>query len=424
MFDSIKDFHIFGISLKEIALPGLFYIMGLLTSRVRGWWKIIRTRARYGFYQRNKKDGDDVIILDSGVPHFIIDSRSIIDTGEEFRLKFPLEELKKNYKAYVENLNHTEKAQEFHSGEDIIFSGKDMKWLADISGINDLADRIEKARMTVANQFAEAKGGNYFNSRVIGLRKYIFEREGDIEQSKLNIKVYRTDYFTHKVMQDVIHDLLREKIVKIDEIEKKHALLYEKYFPFLAAMGLNVFIFTDNESRINLCRRSNNASSGKVDLSGKLHVTMNEGFTATDYDKRKQGYGSITIDNCYRRGMEEELGITENNTELGEINVYDFFFSKSLFQVGLFAWASYRGSEDDLRVSRAQDRALESAGMLQCDFNNKGMQKLLKEEEFTCYSRTGLENLCRLKNIKLVGEKFSIHYCYYLFKVALGITGR
>lgn len=424
MFDSIKDFHIFGISLKEIVLPGLFYIMGLLTSRARNWWKIIRVRARYGFYQRNRKDSDDVLILDSGVPHFIIDSRSIIDTGEEFLLSFPLEELKKTNKAYIENLKHTEKAQTFHSGEDIIFSGKDMKWLADTTGIDDLAARIEKARMAIANQFAEAKRGNYFNSRVIGLRRYTFEREGDIEQSKLDIKVYRTDYFTHKIMQEIIHDLLREKIVKIAEIEKKHALLYEKYFPFLAAMGLNVFILTDNESRLNLCRRSSNASSGNNTPSGKLHVTMNEGFTATDYDKRKQGHGNITIDHCYRRGMEEELGIAEDNRELGEINVYDFFFSKSLFQVGLFAWASYWGSEDDLRESRAQDRALESAGMLQCDFNNKGIQKLLEEEEFTCYSRTGLENLCRLKNIKLVGEKFSARYCFYLFKVALGITGR
>lgn len=423
MFDSITDF-IFGISLKDIVLPGLTFILGVLFTRAINWWKIIRTRARYGFYQRNENDGNDVIILDSGVPHFIIDSRSIIDTGEKFLLSFPREELRKTHKAYIDKLEFTEKEQDFHYDEDIIFSGKDMKWLASITGIDSLETRIEQARMTVANRFAGAEKGNYFNSRTIGLRKYTFDRVGNLEQSKLDIQVYRTDYFTHKVMQNVIYDLIREKTVKIDEIEKNHALLFEKYFPFLASMGLNVFILSDNESRLNLCRRSRNASRDGVNLSGKLHVTMNEGFTATDYDKRRQGHGNITIDNCYRRGMEEELGIKENNTKLGEINVYDFFFSKSLFQIGLFAWASYRGNEDDLINSPAQDRSLESAGMVQCDFNNKDIQKLLIEEEFTCYSRKGLENLCRLKNIKPVGERFNVQYCFYLFKMVLGLTGR
>lgn len=75
-----------------------------------------------------------------------------------------------------------------------------------------------------------------------------------------------------------------------------------------------------------------------------IHVTMNEGFSSIDFDYHKMGQGNITIDNCFRRGMEEELGIAVNSRALSPIHIYDIFLYRIYFKLVYLVGQYMRGT--------------------------------------------------------------------------------
>lgn len=341
------------------------------------------------------------MLLDRAVPSFIVDQNSLIDTGaKETLLLAPSATL--DFKAFNRTIDN--KAQQFHTGQDIIFGSRGaLERLSEITGIASLPLLVEEARLIESELFFHRRGNRHFNSKKVGVRSVNFDRRGDDEQARLQLSVYRTDYFTHCVMQRVIKRLIDDKVVNPDVVEGNVSILNDRWYPFMTSLGLNVFLLTDLNRKIVLARRSANVAG---DQASRLHVSMNEGFSAIDFDKRRAGVGSITVENCFRRGMDEELGFAEYNKRLGDVSVYDLFLVRANFQVGLFGWASFQGVSEELLTQRGQDSTLEVQRFEFHDFNSESMNDLLSRDVFTSYARFGLWDLCQIRG--LITQEFRV----------------
>lgn len=381
-------------ALYTFLLPTLGFVGGLLWRKILEAWRFLGARAQYE-YHRQYLPSDIVITLDSAIPSFELDGQSIAPTEEKFFLR-PLAGIGlENHNAEVASYH---KKPPFVFGSDEVFGSNKLSKLEKITGIKGLAQRIEQAREKISYEFLNKQKGSYFNGKKMGLRNFNFSRVGDDERSRLDIRVYETDYFTHKVMQQVVREHLQENPEFIQTVESNTSLLNSHYYPLTTSIGLNLFLFSDLKRKLVFSRRAAMASDGNQG-AGKLHVAMNEGLSHTDFEFQQRGEGQLSLINCFRRGMQEELGFNEYDERLGSLNVFDCFLVKESFQFGLFAWASYNGYFEEIANHRAQDKAMESSELLALDFNGRAMRQYISDTLFVSYTRVGLEGLCSIHGI-------------------------
>jgi hypothetical protein len=396
--------------LTKLALPTASFVGGLFSRHLVDWWKYITARAKYEDFRKTYPESV-VIKLDTAIPSFEVDGNSIVPTEEKFIISaLPLPEL----------LQHNEHKAKYHSEPpfkfecDNFFGSKDIAHLSDITGIPDIAQRVEKSRKTVSTAFSQKGDGRFFNSKKLGVRNFNFDRAGDDERSRLDIRAFETDYFTHCVMQATIKDYLKDNPKIISEIRKNKEILNDRYYPFLTSIGLNVFLFTDLKRVLAFSRRSLSASGGNSG-GGKLHVAMNEGLSFTDFQFQQRGDGQVTALNCFRRGMREELGFNEYEQKIGSLNIFDAFIVTESFQFGLFAWTSYNGHFPELVHLRAQDKEMESLELVEVRFDSRSIGERIKNEEFVPYTRVGLEGLCRIHGVNTYDTDvrgYSFHFTW------------
>lgn len=374
--------------------PALGFMGGLLWRKGQEHWQFIGARAQHQ-YLKSHLPSDTVLILDSAIPKFELDGQSIAPTEETFFLR-PLAGI--GLEQHNQEVSGYHRTAPFVFGEDEVFGSSSLETLKAVTKIDDLPDRIEQARRKVSYAFLHKSNGTYFNGKKMGLRNFNFSRVGDDERSRLDIRVYETDYFTHKVMQEVIRGYMREHPGFIQSVERDITLLNKRYYPFTTSIGLNLFLFSNLKRKLVFNRRSPAASDGN-EGAGKLHVAMNEGLSHTDFEFQQRGEGQLSLVNCFRRGMREELGFSEYEERLGSLNVYDCFLVKDSFQFGLFAWSSYNGYFEEIANNRAQDKAMESTELVTLDFNGRAMREAIYKQDFVPYTRVGLEGLCRIHGI-------------------------
>lgn len=142
-----------------------------------------------------------------------------------------------------------------------------------------------------------------FNKPKVGLHGYQQgQRAGQSEGVYLDLDFYRTDYFTHRVMRRVIHEvrgshpgLFREEAAPFD------ALPHLRYFT--TSFGINVVATTQEaqEKRFYMARLSNR--QGNVNQQERWHVSANEGVSLEDVAE-----GAIDIAAVATRALWEELG--------------------------------------------------------------------------------------------------------------------
>lgn len=395
---------------KEAFLPIVGFIAGAFWRKFREWFAYIKARARYLYSSKLYPEVEEILLLDTAIPNFILDAQSMVSIEETFILSVPQGV---GFEQRNEQLTGRRESQQFYIGSDQVFGASTLNKLEEITGLKGLVEKIEAARIAVAQTFLKKKDGLFFNSKKVGLRNFLYDRVGDDERSRLDLRIYHTDYFTHAVMQKVIKQIMAENPQFIKDVCEDSKLINERFYPFTTSIGLNVFLFSDLKRRILLSRRSSHAASGNSGAN-LVHVTMNEGFSQTDYDYQRKGDGHITVLNCFRRGMREELGIGEYESKLGDVYIYDLFLVKESFQIGLFAWANYQGSATEVMELRAQDKQLESTDLFDVSFSNQGMKELLTDNKMVPYSRVGLENLCRIHGLETTDFKmlgFDYYWC-------------
>ncbi|WP_162947045.1 hypothetical protein [Ruegeria sp. EL01] len=189
---------------------------------------------------------------------FVYDHKSVRDSAQVFLLKFPeaaiAQEDHSTVSFSLENYN-----TDFHE----VFGKTSLRHLDEITGIRGLSERVTEASILEAKLLFSQKEGRHFNGRTFGLRSIKFNRSGNLERPKLDISLYRTDYFTQCVMHRVALGLLSEGMLSADKIasnrESGFDVINTTYFPFIVGLAINAFVLTDEGRELVLVRRSANA---------------------------------------------------------------------------------------------------------------------------------------------------------------------
>jgi hypothetical protein len=173
---------------------------------VRKAWFRRRVRSEIHAY-RDRKDAINVVDLATGDPEFEkrnIFSREISCFGDKRCLYVTMpKNLKDELRAKEKELGYMDSQfTEFH--EDASFDGgKTFEDLVEITGIEGLPALIDKHRVLVGLKFLERVAGMIFNGEKYGVFNLRFTRFGEEENPGVEIDLFKTDYFTHRVFRSV-----------------------------------------------------------------------------------------------------------------------------------------------------------------------------------------------------------------------------
>lgn len=347
--------------------------------------------------KRLKKKQKDIKVIDlaNGDPDFSNENLFVrtvdlfgkkkslyIDLHESHKKIIADREEKKGFKGEQKSIFHFDKS----------FDGSsDFKDLATLSKINNLTDLIEKHRLIVGEKFINAKEGMLFNAKKFGVFNLNFTRFGENEKPGAEIDLFETDYFTHRVFRSIYHELKEQN----HEIYNVNAHNFLQYRPFFTSFGINTLLITegDRSKEIILSKRSTKVNTKE----SMYHITMNEGLSMTDKDP----FDKIDLELCFKRGLLEELGITEKLYSLSvRGSFYDFFLEFNNFEIGLTSVLEMEVNfEKDIQPLVARDKVLESSHFVSIPLNQKDISKFVKENKLIPHGQYVLERVLLRENI-------------------------
>ncbi len=308
----------------------------------------------------------DVIELCTGVPYFSCEHIDVeLSENNGFYLAFPKELMKSLPKS----------AGSFHSQDTLL------KPLAVPGYSNEqVLEILEASRMKIATQFVQRKDGLYFNGSKYGIAYADgFSRTDDsVENPILLLKLFHTDHFTHRVVEEMAEQLnINEELIKK---ELNHQLNWIR-----TSLGLSVIVVLKRTNQILMTRRSSNSSFSE----GKtwIYVSATETFTDTDYDSYIQ---NADLSLCLKRGILEELGITQNMYYDSTLKFYSMFYETHFYQDGIVASVELKDTVtfDEILNLNAKDKELEVDSMFLIDNSKHAINKFIEENAYQMRSQT------------------------------------
>lgn len=265
--------------------------------------------------------------------------------------------------------------------------------LCKITKIDNLTSLIEKHRKIVGKQFLNNENGILFNGSKYGIFNIELKRFGEEEKPGDVIELFETDYCTHRVFRSIQHEL-KENNHKIINVDSHN---YLQYKPFFTSFGINTVLITDGikNDEIVLTKRSKSVNTDKE----LFHISMNEGFSQTDKDM----FGKLDLELCFKRGLLEELGITENiYRNASYAAFYDFFLEMKNFEIGLTSVLRLdMNFEKDIATLIGRDKTLETSKFETLELNKKQIKNFLDKNEMIPHGKYTLERVLLREKISL-----------------------
>ena len=227
--------------------------------------------------------------------------------------------------------------------------------------IEDLPQRIASSRKKVFFQFLNQENGCYYNNKKYGIYNIRpYGRTEDLSETPiLEIELYETDYFTHRVMKDVCKQLVAEKHPYFDHLN--YFNLKENCI-FFTSLGLNLLLL-DSSYREDpytiLTVRSTNAAETYQQY--QYSVSVVEGVSLSDYDPYQK---TVNITLAVYRGLQEELGVQAPMIKADSLRFYELFVNRSNLEMGLTCSIELNKSksiEDDVLRCHGKDEMIEVA---------------------------------------------------------------
>lgn len=346
-----------------------------------------------------RKEGINVLDIANGDPEYTKENIFLREASNLGRPKglfisFPEKQLEELRKREAEaGYSGIQRAQ-FRPDES--FNGtSDFSELAEITGIEDLVERINKNKAAVANDFISKSSGFHFNGEKYGIFDFRQTRFGEDEEPGVEINLFRTDYFTHRVFRSIYRDLKAEghEISKVRYWDDD----FLKYRPFLTSFGINAVLICEGIKgrEIVLSKRSTKVS-GENSL---YHVTMNEGLSQTD----KDAFGRVDLELCFKRGLLEELGIDDDLYHLAlRTAFYDFFLDKRNLEIGLSAVFEIDVNfTTEIEPLTGRDKNYESAGFQTIPLHTKQIARFVSAHDFVPHGLYVLERVLMRNGISI-----------------------
>ena len=192
---------------------------------------------------------------------------------------------------------------------------------------------LEFCRKKVYIDFLCNENGCYFNNKKYGVEKiFLFSRTADLCESPiLEMNLFTTDYFTHRVMKAVCDILIHKKNYQFCSLRDFNIKKEEKIF--FTSLGIDILVSDalDNpEGAILFTKRSSNAANASC-----LHTiapSMIEGISLKDYDTEING---VNLKKAVLRGLYEELGISEEQLDFNSLKFLDLIINKDNLEIGI-----------------------------------------------------------------------------------------
>lgn len=357
--------------------------------------------------------------ITGGDPYYIEDETLFVKlSGEEFYLAPPQEVL-------TNQATQDWMAEHHFSFKDKVFS-EDLDTLLEQIPIEDLRVRIEKSRKKIFKQFQNHENGCYFNNKKYGVERInpFARTEDEVEDAKLTIRLFVTDYFSHRVMKDVCKQLIAEKNKYISQIDYNH-IGPEKIF--FTSLGINLLLLENplnDKPGVLITSRSTNAA--ETYSKRKFSLSVIEGVSISDYDSH---WKNVRLTTAVERGLKEELNVTQEVLKRDSLKFYDFFVNRENLEMGISCTIDLKkeitlekdildlhGKDEELEIAdkrkvaisdletfvrNNQSSILPQAMYVFCTFlENKGLlmidyqkNKVLKRESYIC-AKNGIEGTC------------------------------
>ena len=382
-----NDFGLFweGILLILGAVIPSMYIL------VKSFYKKIAIKIRL----RNLTDleGLNILRICSATPNYHLNDISIKETGKKLYIGFP-QELKEQV------LGHD---RDFSIHEDFSFNGSSS--FEDIirkTEIPDLKELIDKHRLIVAEWFVNRENGCHFNRPKYGVYETKLNSVKGIEEiPEVGMKLFETDYFTHRVFKSIYQELKSQQhpISLLTQDNLREGL--NKYNSFTTSLGLNALVIADSKEgeSIIFSRRADGAAH--VENKFKYNSTVMEGISLTDYDPVEK---KVSLKQAMDRALNEELGLSTAHLFKfdQEVCYCDFFLEKNYFEIGITAMVKIDAVfEESIRDLPARDRELEISKLVPIAKRKAALEKFIRKETLYPQALFTLKMICAREMIFL-----------------------
>lgn len=278
---------------------------------------------------------------------------SVEFTGHEFYLMPPTDMLSESDPV----LQSWCKENGFGS-KDIVFGTSLEEFTREIP-IPDLIARIERSRKKIFHQFRNKENGCYFNNKKYGVESLNpFGRTRDEREiPKLELQMFVTDYFTHRVMKDVCKSLIADGDRYLSKIDYT-AIGVNKIF--FTSLGINLLLLEDSlrdDYSMLITSRSTNAA--ETYQKHNFSMSVIEGVSISDYDNYQH---KIRLTLAVERGLIEELNVKGDLLQLNTLKFYDLFVNRDNLEIGISCTIDLKreyGIKENVLKLRGKDEDLE-----------------------------------------------------------------
>lgn len=362
-----------------------------IKSTVYTLWLKIRIRKIISSQQ------NEVLSLQNGIPYFETENITLRPTNYNFILPIP-EEFKCQLKP------------DFNINEVCCFNVDFTDIFLEVetqTGIPGLGSRLKTHCEKVAKDFIAGINGCYFNNIKFGVLNISpFSRKGREEKQEIELQLYFTDYFTHRVMRSVYQELKQENhsICQSNILDEDNMNKYN-YFTTSIAVNTLLVLKAGLKEEIVLTERSRNVINAEGANANRKYVSISEGISEVDFDRQ---FGTIKLPNCVYRGLEEELGVKEEMIQMETLKFYDLYLDREKFEIGFTSLvkAKERYKKDiliDINFIRNLPKSdgYESTMLYNIALNNNEIKKFIKENEFIPQGLYSLRMICARESIYL-----------------------
>lgn len=272
-------------------------------------------------------------------------------------------------------------------------------------GIPDLPQRVEAARAAVFQDFLYQHNGCYFNNKKYGVsRLNAFARSEDFSEIPvLEMELFTTDYFTHRVMKQVCKELFAQRHPFV-----MGGLDFGYVRPmriFLTSLGINLLLLDADrrlEQKTLLTVRSKNSAEtyGREQYS----ASVVEGVSLTDYDPFRR---TVSLSSAVQRGLWEELGVGPELLEADSIRFYSLFVNLRNLEIGVTCSAQLKKQYDltgSVLPKSGKDEMLEVAEKRVVPVAELPEFVSRRQEDFLAQAVHAIDSFLRSRGVKLIEE--------------------
>jgi hypothetical protein len=259
-----------------------------------------------------------------------------------------------------------------------------------------LEGHIEAYAREVRSKFTAISTFPPYNKEKLGL--YAFQQPlpaGRPERAYMSLWLYQTDYFTHRVMRRVLHEI-RPRFPSWFEAKGS---FFEDVGEFLryftTSFGLNLVVTTNEKSARHFHMVRLASHQGNENQRNSFHVSANEGLNMDDVKAQ-----SVKLVDLTQRTLSEELGVTSPSWI--ESTVYiEFAMEMRNFEPYLSGLTHLNIDDKALiraKSAHARDDRRETTEIVSFPFTERGVVDLLLENsrgtsDFSTYALLILDSI-------------------------------